>query len=221
MKGRFTPSPTKKKMGAKNIGWANRQGVFRASSYSTTTVNPLTGEVYHGGSEYATLRFGNEYITVTKKVGEYMIEGYKQRIQQAKTKQEIEDINKFYKNYLKEKPGQVGVLLDNISKESGMGQLFKARLAGKLSPEMTSKFDDLASMISEINKDRTKAELFYADTQKAFKQVASKYKEMQEQGGYLDEFQMAELESALDTILQMAEQYTGRVPAHQMNISRY
>ena len=219
MKGRDTPSKAKRELGAKRIGWANKEGVFRASSFSSTYIDRATGEIFTSGSEYATFRFGNRYLTVTKRVGEFLVQGYEQRIKMAKTKKEVEEINKFYEQYLNEKPGQVGVLLENISKESGIGQVFQAKLTGKLSPEMSAKFDYLTELVSEINKNRAKAELFYVDTQKAFKQVANKYKDMQEQGGYLDEFQVQELEEALDNIIKMAEQYTGRAERHQMKLS--
>lgn len=206
MARKWKPTKAQKKLGAKNIGWANKSNTFRAKEVTNN-------------SEYATLRFGNKFVTVTKRVGEYTIQSYAQAVSEAKTKEEMSKINKSFSTYLNENPGQVGVLFENISSNAGIKEMFKKRLKGELNGVMRDKFDYLASMVEEINQDRHGAQLFYDETKRQFTTVANKYKEMNEQGGHLDEFQMQELEEALDVLIQMAEQYTGKEDAHKIKVS--
>ena len=218
-KGRYKPTAKEKKLGALQVGWANKSGKFRASSYSKTFEDKITGEVIGQGSAYATLRIGNKYITVTEKMGEFIIEAYKEQVKKAKTKAEMAEVNKFIKQYADERPGKVGVLFENVSKNVGINQMFKERLSGKMPPGMSAKFDKLAQMMDEMSKSKRNSQLFYDDTKRAFTVVANKYEEMKASGGTLDQWSMQELEEALDSLLELAEQYTDKNELHEMEIT--
>ena len=218
-KGRYKPTAKEKKLGALQVGWANKSGKFRASSYSSTFQDRITGEVIGQGSAYATLRVGNKYIKVTEKMGEFIIDAYREQVKKAKTKEEMAEVNKFIKQYVDENPGKVGVLFENVSKNAGINQMFKQRLSGKMPPGMSAKFDRLAQMMDEIIKSKRNAQLFYDETKQFFTVVANKYDDMKQSGGVLDEWSMQELEDALDSMIELAEQYTGKKELHQMEIT--
>lgn len=198
-------SKSQQKLGAKNIRWTSRSGKFTPSRIEPEI--RADGKLLRAETQYAKLQFGNQYYEVTEKVGNYMIQTYQQAIREVKTKSEMEKVNTFFKQMMSKEYGTTGVLFENIIKAGGMEEMFRARLKGTLSPELSHSFDNLVDVLSEINKDRIKAQNFYDEVSKQFNVIGNKYEKMQAQGGTLDATDLAELESAINQILEIALDY--------------
>lgn len=206
MKFKQNVSFSEKKLGAYNIRWATGSGEFKATR-TIPAIYDKFGNVVKPETVYGKLRFGNQYYEVTQKVGEYMIQTYKQGIADVNTKQSMKQVNQFFNQMLGKEYGTTGVLFENITKAGGMEEVFRARLKGQLDPEMKHMFDNLVDVLNEINKDRIKAQNFYDEVAQQFSIIGNKYEKMQSQGGRLSESDIEEMRANLKSILEIALDY--------------